>query len=132
MKAPPPPEVLRAFGVGAVVELEGGQGRAFASPDVVLKPHANEAEAIWIAELCLRTEQRGFRLARPIVSASGSFVVDGWTAWCRLSGEHHLQGGPWPLVVELCERFHEVLKGVPRPAVRLGRRRGVLVRGDRT
>jgi uncharacterized protein (TIGR02569 family) len=123
--------VLRAFGVGGEVgRLEGGQGNAFASQDVVLKPVVDEVEAIWISELHLRTEQRGFRLARPIVSAGGSFVVDGWSAWSRLHGEHRLQGGPWPLVVSLCERFHEALRDVPRPSL-LDRRHDNFARADR-
>jgi hypothetical protein len=47
----PPRKVLQAFGVGGEVEkLKGGQGHVFASDHVVLKPVADEAEAIWIAE----------------------------------------------------------------------------------
>lgn len=127
----PPRKVLQAFGVGGEVEkLEGGQGHVFASDDVVLKPVADEAEAIWIAETHLSTEPRGFRLARPIASASGAFVVDGWTAWSRLRGDHRLHGGPWPRVVTLCARFHEALKGVPRPAF-LDRRQHNFARADR-
>lgn len=127
----PSQDVLQAFGVGGEVEpLEGGQGNVFACADLVFKPVVDEAEAIWIAELHLAMRPRGFRLARPIASVSGSFVVDGWTAWSRLRGEHRLHGGPWPLVVSLCERFHETLSNVPRPAL-LDRRNDNFARADR-
>lgn len=127
----PTPRVLAAFGVGGDVEkLQGGQGTVFASNDVVFKPVADDTEAIWIAETQLGIEQRGFRVARPIASVSGSFVVDGWTAWTRLRGKHRLHGGPWPLVVRLCARFHDALKEVPRPAF-LDRRDDNFARADR-
>jgi uncharacterized protein (TIGR02569 family) len=128
---PPGPLVLEAFGVrGEVRPLAGGQGNAFGSEDVVLKPIADEAEAVWVAETHLSTEQRGFRLARPIASVSGAFVVDGWTAWSRLCGEHRLHGGPWPRVVGLCAKFHESVKEVPRPAF-MDRRQHNFARADR-
>jgi uncharacterized protein (TIGR02569 family) len=130
-RASVPREVLQAFGVGGqVVKLQGGQGNVFVCEDVVLKPVADGAEAIWVAETHLATKQRGFRLARPIAGVSGSFVVDGWTAWSRLPGEHRLHGGPWPRVVALCARFHEALKDVPRPAF-LDRRQHNFARADR-
>lgn len=129
--AAPPRKVLQAFGVAGEVErLTGGQGNAFASDAIVLKPATDEAEATWIAETHLRTEQRGFRLARPVASASGSFVVDGWAAWSRLPGEHRLLAAPWPLVVALCARFHEALQLVPRPPF-LDRRHDNFARADR-
>lgn len=130
-KLVPPQNVLRAFGLGGdVAKLEGGQGNVFTCHDVVLKPVADEAEATWIAEVHLATRQRGFRLARPVTSVAGSFVVDGWAAWSRLRGEHRLQGGPWTVVVSLCERFHETLKDVPRPPF-LDRRHDNFARADR-
>jgi uncharacterized protein (TIGR02569 family) len=110
--------------------LSGGQGNVFACGDVVVKPVADEAEAIWIAETQLSIEPRGFRLARPLVSASGSFVVDGWTAWSRLRAEHRLHGQAWPTVVELCARFHGALEQVPRPAF-FDRRQHNFARADR-
>ena len=131
MMSSPPQKVLQAFGVsGRIQKLGGGQGHAFASDSVVLKPVADEAEANWIAETHLGTEQRGFRLARPIASSTGAFLVDGWTAWSRLPGEHRLQGAPWPYVVTLCARFHAALKGVPRPSI-LERRQDNFSQADR-
>lgn len=127
----PPQKVLQAFGVGGeVARLEGGQGHVFASEDVVLKPVVDEAEATWIAETHLGAETHGFRLARPVASASGRFVVDGWAAWSRLRGEHRLHGGPWPLVVALCARFHDALKEVPRPGF-FDQRQDNFARADR-
>lgn len=126
----PPRNVLEAFGVfGEVERVTGGHGNVFACDDVVLKPVADDAEAIWIAETQLRIQPCGFRLARPIAGASGSFVVGGWTAWSRLRGEHRLHG-PWPVVVELCARFHGALKQVPRPAF-FDRRQNNFARADR-
>jgi uncharacterized protein (TIGR02569 family) len=127
----PPWKVLQAFGVGGEVQrLQGGQGNTFAVEDIVLKPVADQAEAVWIAQTHMGMEQRGFRLARPVASASGHFVVEGWAAWSRLRGEHRLYNGPWPLVVALCARFHEALKAAPRPAF-LDRRDDIFARADR-
>jgi uncharacterized protein (TIGR02569 family) len=127
----PPRQVLQAFGVcGKVERLTGGQGNVFACGDVVVKPVADSTEAIWVARTQLSIEPRGFRLARPIASASGSFVVAGWTAWSRLRGEHRLHEGAWPRVVELCARFHDALRQVPRPAF-FDRRQNNFARADR-
>ena len=73
----PSGEVLRAFGVGGeIANLNGGQGNVFACEDVVFKPVGDEAEAIWSAETQLDLAQRGFRLARPLTSVSGSVSDD--------------------------------------------------------
>jgi len=131
MSGAPSGEVLRAFGVrGEVTHLQGGQGNVFACEDVVFKPAGDPTEATWLAQTQQNLPQRGFRLARPLTSVAGSFVVGGWTAWSRLPGEHRLHGAPWPLVVTLCARFHEALEHVPRPAF-LDRRHDNFARADR-
>ncbi len=130
-KLAPPLPVLQAFGVrGEVAKLEGGQGNVFGTRDIVLKRATDDAEANWAAETHLAIEPRGFRIARPIASDAGSFVVDGWTAWSRLPGEHRLKGGPWPLVVALCAQFHQAVEKLPRPAF-LERKSDNFARADR-
>jgi len=75
---PPGSNVLLALGVyGEASRLRGGQGNTFASEHVVLKRIADAAEAVWIAETHLNTEQRGFRLARPLADASGASSLTG-------------------------------------------------------
>jgi len=79
----------------------------------VLRPVDDEAEAMWIAELATRVEQRGFRLARPIAARDGRWIVNGWAAWTRLAGEH--SNTTWPELLGAAAAFHASLADVARP-----------------
>lgn len=95
------------------MRLPGGRGRAWATETAVLKPVDDEAEAMWIAELATRAEQRGFRLARPIAARDGRWIVGGWAAWTRLAGEH--SNTRWPELLAAAAAFHAALAHVARP-----------------
>ncbi|MGH2451780.1 MAG: hypothetical protein ACRDGE_11025 [Candidatus Limnocylindria bacterium] len=63
--------MLRAFGItDRPARMTGGRGTSWSSGTIVLKPVDDAAQAAWTAELVLRTEQRGFRLARPITKTA--------------------------------------------------------------
>jgi uncharacterized protein (TIGR02569 family) len=112
----PPPQVLAAFGVaGSVpVALDGGQGTSWRAGDLVLKPSdADVAELAWRARIHLELVCDGFRLARPRTAADGSLRVDGWCASEYLAGAH--EPGRWSETIEVGDRFHRALDGIPRP-----------------
>ena len=111
----PTSDVLRAFqAVEEAARVSGGQGQAFRSGNLILKPAVDDERTNWIAEFYLNTSCAGFRLPRPIRSESGHFVHEGWQAWEFIPGEHG-KGG-WERAVDLCLRFHVAISGVPRPS----------------
>ncbi len=124
--------VLEAFGLEGLepFRLSGGEGRTWAVGDAVLKPiSGDEEEAASIAEVYADLPERGFRVPRPLRSADGRWVVDGWVAWTRVEGRHDFEG-KWSEVIAVGERFHAQLQGIPRPAF-LDNRRTPWDAGDR-
>jgi uncharacterized protein (TIGR02569 family) len=113
----PPPHVLAAFGTTAEPEpLAGGEGRAWLSGELVLKPRPwsmSAEELEWQGELFDSLRCNGFRVPR----LRGA--VDGWCAWERLEGRH--REAAWPEVISAGERFHAALAFVSRPAFIDGR-----------
>ncbi len=76
-----------------------------------------------------RLKPESFRINQPIRSSSGAWVVDGWTAFALLPGEHDV-AHRWPEVVQVGAALNEALIEVPRPAF-LGGRTGPWSIGDR-
>jgi uncharacterized protein (TIGR02569 family) len=111
----PPARVLAAFGASVPpVPLAGGQGTAWRSGDVVLKPlDRDEAELAWEVELFDSLACEGFRVARTLRAADGSLVVEGWCASEALAGRHEERR--WADVIAVGERFHSALASIPRP-----------------
>lgn len=106
--AAPPPVVLHAFGATEEpTPFSFGRGHTWAAGGVVLKPVDDVEEASWIADLASRVEQRGFRLARPVSAADGRWVVDGWSAWTRLAGEHST--ARWAEMLDAAAAFHSAV-----------------------
>lgn len=121
-RLPPPDGVLRAFGVprATVRPLAGGRQRAWAAEDVVLKPVDDVAEATWLGDVLSGLVVDGVRVERPVRSGAGGWVVEGWSAWRRLPGEHDTSGR-WAEVFGVCEVLDAALRGVERPAFLDGR-----------
>jgi uncharacterized protein (TIGR02569 family) len=67
-----------------------------------------------LADIYPRIEQRGFRIARPLPTHSGVWVVEGWWAQERLAGAH--ETGRWQERVDACRDFHAALQALERPA----------------
>jgi uncharacterized protein (TIGR02569 family) len=72
----------------------------------------------------------GFRVARPIKSAKGAWVQDGWAAWQRVDGEHPSPGVSWNDVWDACKRFHSAISSITRPPF-LDRRDDIFFRADK-
>ena len=108
MDRSPPPHVCAAFGVAReeLQPLTGGSGPAWRADRIVLKPAQDTAEAAWIARTLDALEVPAIRLARPLRSSDGRWVVGGWTA------ARHVAGRPQPRhdeVVAVSLRLHEAI-----------------------
>lgn len=112
----PPRNVREAFGVRAEpAALSGGRGLAWRVGDLVFKP-ADLApdELAWHADVLPTVDARDVRLSCPQRTAGGDLVVDGWTAWSFLSGEH--REARWLDVIAVGDRFHAAIARLARPA----------------
>jgi uncharacterized protein (TIGR02569 family) len=84
----PPPHVLDIFAVPEDPRpLQGGQGHSFVAGDLVLSPGRDAATCSWLNPVLARlavdldtTGPRALRIAMPIPSRDGRWVVDGWGA----------------------------------------------------
>ncbi|WP_211348121.1 TIGR02569 family protein [Saccharothrix texasensis] len=112
----PPRTVLSAFGVTAEpVALPGGRGGTWRAGGVVLKPVDFEPETRWRSDvLAALPPSAGFRVAPPVRSASGDWVVDGWEACRFVPGEPDT--GRADDVLRAGIAFHAAVRDVPRPA----------------
>ena len=108
--------VVAAFGAsGDPIPLEGGRGTSWRFGSVVLKPaDVSLGELTWQAGLLPTIPQDGFRLSRPLRSRDGSLVVEAWCAWEYDEGRH--QPRRWREIMVAGEKFHRVLRDVPRPS----------------
>lgn len=107
-----PESVLRAWDVHDLELLPGGQGEAFRSRHLVLKPAPEHDRCSWLADALDGLAPDGsVRITQPQRSIDGRWVVDGWAAW------HWLEGEPWtPALDELLAvsaRFHAAVAAVP-------------------
>jgi uncharacterized protein (TIGR02569 family) len=109
-----PPHVRTAFGV-AEVEPEpvvwAGR-RAWHCADVLIRPVPDNAVAAWSASVLDGLQVDGLRLARPIRSSDGRWVVAGWAACRFVPGTLEPR---YDAVVEAAMRLHTATAGVPRP-----------------
>lgn len=112
---PPPSTVLDAFlARGDPTPLTGGRGRTWQVGDVILKPaDLTPIEHRWQADLLATVRTDEFRLAPPRPSEDGALVVDGWTAWERVDGEH--QPRRWLDIIAVGHVFHQAVADQPRP-----------------
>ena len=80
--------------------------------DVVLAPVADNARAAWSAKVREFLDVDGVRLARPVRSSDGRYVVSGWHA------EGFITGAPEPRfdeVVSVAVRLHAKMAALERP-----------------
>ncbi|MGW1342783.1 TIGR02569 family protein [Kribbella sp. NPDC002412] len=112
---PPPGAVLDAFGLtGAAVLLPGGQGETWRVGEVVLKPARFVPEAEWRASVLTGLpEAAAFRVAKPVWSQGGAWVVDGWEASELLAGATDARRPDDVLVAGAA--FHQAVAELPRP-----------------
>ena len=122
MRRTPPPGVLVAFQLpdGSAVPLNGGQGRAWRVGNTVLKPADLSAQELeWQAEILPRLHCPEVRLAAPLRATDGSLIVQGWTAWPLLSGQH--EPARWLEIIHAGETFHRATALLNKPDFLRGR-----------
>lgn len=128
---PPSRQVLTAFGVTAAEPraVDGGQGTTWRAGKVVMKPTGNPAEAQWRADVLASVEETAeFRVARPVQTKGGRWLVDGWEAWQVVPGRE--DRGRADDVVRAGNAFHRAMASLPRP-VFLDTRDDPWTHGDR-
>lgn len=110
----PPDHVRSAFGVpGEIPQLmAGGRGRTFRCGGVVLKPTDDAAEASWLAGVFEQVWVPGVRVARPVRSSDGRWVIAGWTAHRYVAGR---SAPRFTDVIEVGTHLHRALADIPRP-----------------
>lgn len=110
----PPDHVLTAFNAAGdeLERLIGGRGRTWRAGNTVVKPVDEPVEASWLASVLEQRPVPGVRIARPIRSTDGRWVVSGWTAHRYVAGraaprfdETRMAG----------QALHEALADVPEP-----------------
>jgi uncharacterized protein (TIGR02569 family) len=112
----PSPDVLHAFESDSdPIALSGGRGLAWRVGDLVFKPaDLGLDELAWQADVLPAVHAPDIRLSTPQRATGGDLVVDGWTAWSFLPGEH--QTGRWLEIIAIGDRFHRAVAGLARPA----------------
>jgi uncharacterized protein (TIGR02569 family) len=106
--------VLAAFGLAESTgeRLAGGEGRTWRFGDVVCKPADNAVEAAWVAGTFDTLRVSGIRVARPVRSSDGRWVVGGWSAQRFVSGR---QAPRYDDIIDASLSLHEALAGVAEP-----------------
>lgn len=106
--AAPPAQVLGGFGAGRDIEpLAGGTGLSvLAGGTIVLKPIDDPTETEWVQGLTERLEQDGFRVAQPVRSNQGGWVVAHWCASQFIEGLTEV-APDWDRVIDAGMRFSE-------------------------
>lgn len=127
--AGPPDHVLRAFAAPSAPPevIEGGQGRTWRSGNIVFKPVDDPVEASWLATVFEQLKVDGLRLARPVRSSDGRWVVSGWSA------QRFVSGSPAPRhedILQVANALHHALAPVPEPKF-LRQRAGLYPWADR-
>jgi uncharacterized protein (TIGR02569 family) len=112
---PPPDSVLKAFNAtGSRKPLPGGQGRSWRVADIVFKPLDLFPESVeWQARILPQVSGRDVRVAPPLRSDDGRVVVDGWTAWTHVDGQHFQRR--WPEIIAAGVHFHRAVSNLDRP-----------------
>ena len=108
-----PGAVLARFGLDVRTPIRP-MGRAMVAGDIVFKPVEDEAESTWVAEVLSTLVSDDIRIARPLRSGDGRWVVDGWTAWERIGGRPALR---WNDILAAGRALHAATRTVDRPDV---------------
>ncbi|MEU5693734.1 TIGR02569 family protein [Actinosynnema sp. NPDC020468] len=109
---PPPSHVRAAFGQrDAEPELIDG-GPAWRCGDAAIRPAGKPAEATWVAKTLDALTVENLRVARPLRSTDGRYVVGGWAATKYLSGRAEPRHDE---VVAVATRLHTATADLPKP-----------------
>lgn len=115
-----PPHVRSAFGVAEVEPLPvvWAGCRAWHCGDLLIRPVSDNVVAAWSAGMLDGLRVEGLRLARPVRSSDGRWVVAGWAASRFVPGTLEPR---YDEVVEAGLRLHAATADVQRPRLLNGR-----------
>lgn len=118
-----------AFGVREAEPepLDAVSGPCWRCDQVVLRPVSAPTEAAWMAQTMDGLQVEGVRLARPVRSTDGRWVVAGWAATRHLAGRAEPR---YDEVVAASLRLHTATAALPRPPF-LDNRQDVYALADR-
>lgn len=105
---------MRAFSAASDIPelLDGGQGNTWRCGNIVFKPAPDPAAASWLATTFEQLQVSGVRLARPLRSSDGRWVVAGWGAQRFVSGSPAHRHDD---ILQAGVALHEALDGVAEP-----------------
>jgi uncharacterized protein (TIGR02569 family) len=104
----PPRVVLDAWGASEPRLLEGGQGAAVRAGDLVFKRTVDAERGRWLGEsLAGLDHSETVRIAEPVPTLDGEFVVDNWCAWRWLDGAPRRDA--WNEILETSSHLHRAL-----------------------
>jgi uncharacterized protein (TIGR02569 family) len=111
---PPPEHLLAAFGLSGVrpIPLGASWEGGWRCGEVVLSMVADNARAAWSARVRETLFVDGVRLARPVRSTDGRYVVSGWRADTFVAGQPEPRHDE---VVSAAVRLHEATGTLERP-----------------
>ncbi|MCG8915055.1 TIGR02569 family protein [Actinokineospora sp. PR83] len=127
MSTPPPPHVRAAFGARDAEPVLVDHGPVWRCDDVAMRQADSPAEASWVAQTLNDLTVPDLRLARPLRSSDGRFVVGGWMAFRFIPGRAEPR---YDEVVSASLRLHKATSHLPRPRF-LGARADVFALADR-
>jgi uncharacterized protein (TIGR02569 family) len=93
----------------------------------VFKPVTDKAETLWTARALDYADEPGLRIAKPVQSTDGRWIVGNWTASRFVSGTREHRGDDSVLAAV---KLHRATAGLPRPDF-LSRRQDVDAVADR-
>ncbi|APU13028.1 MULTISPECIES: TIGR02569 family protein [Actinoalloteichus] len=124
---PPPTHVRAAFGARDEEPEPLDSSGVWQCGEIILKPVANTAEAAWVAKTLDGLQPENIRLAKPLRSTDGRWVVSGWTATRVLAGAPEARHDE---VIAVSLRLHRATARLPRPRF-VDERRDVFSVADR-
>ena len=108
----PPEHVCAAFGGLGDAGEPLPDSTAWRSGDLVFKPVTDKAKTLWTARALDYVNEPGLRVAKPVRSSDGRWIVGGWTASRFLPGTHEHRGDASVLAAV---KLHRATVGLPRP-----------------
>lgn len=124
---PPPVHVRAAFGArNSEPELIDG-GPVWRCGEIALRPATNPAQAAWVAQTLDGLHVDNVRIARPLRSTDGRWVVGGWAATRHVAGRAEPRHDE---VVSVAVRLHSATHELARPRF-LTARKDVFATADR-
>lgn len=124
---PPPAHVRAAFGARDAEPELIDAGPVWRCGDAAIRPAGKPAEATWVAKTLDTLSVDNLRVARPLRSTDGRYVVGGWAATKYLSGRAEPR---YDEVVEVAVKLHAATADLPRPRF-LDARTDLFAKADR-